>query len=231
MGDYRSLYLKEISIKKELTQVEPNLAHLLRRHGWTVLGQGAEATVAYHAEKRYVLKLFPTNSRYKHFVSLCLRNRGNPHLPVFGRESRPIPGTDWSYVRMELLQKVSQQTLLQEYLKELCYLKYAADQHDVMWLNNIERRLVAQIAQSIKNNPSWLRQLGMRMNLAKAPSADPMKIDSVVKSIGSKSSNSWKQACDIMFDFMDEVDYQVIDLHEANFMLRGQQLVILDPWV
>ena len=231
MGNNRPLYLNEISLKKELNKIDSDLDQLLRRNGWTLLGHGAEATVAYHGQKRYVLKLFPTNSRYKHFVSFCLRNRQNPHWPKFGKDSRQIPGTAWSYVRMDLLQKVSQDTLLQQYLSDLCYLKYAAHAHNIEWINSLERRLVRQIMDSIKNNPSWLRRVGMKMNLAGQPEVTSSKVDALVKTIAAGATPSWRQACDSMLLFMNKVDYKVLDLHEANFMLRGNQLVIADPWI
>lgn len=110
------MQLMELNIKRKLKQplLGSDLANVLSQHGWRVLGFGYEAGVAEHPKKPYVLKIFPQDSLYNHFLGIVHANSQNPHFPRFSRTVRAIPGTRYSYVRMEKLLPMKPYDMLQQ---------------------------------------------------------------------------------------------------------------------
>jgi len=109
--------LQELEITRSLKNIRgtnmigSQLADVVYSHGWKLLGRGSEASVAEHPEKGYVLKIWPNRSLYTKFVELVQRNP-NPHFPRFSKVMKRIPGTQFSYVRMEKLIPVTQYDIL-----------------------------------------------------------------------------------------------------------------------
>lgn len=87
-----------LDTQSSIRQVE----HVLRKHGFTELGEGAHATVWQVPGKPYVLKLFMSSDQaYLNFVHMTKQNV-NPHFPQF--RGSPIPLTDQVHaIRMERL--------------------------------------------------------------------------------------------------------------------------------
>ena len=105
--------LNELEIKHRLADTGTRqMQDVLAKYGWHPLGYGAEATVALHPSKKYVLKIFPKTSKYTEFLDMVGSDPTNPHFPKFSRQAKPVPGTDHMYVRMEQLQKIQDYDLI-----------------------------------------------------------------------------------------------------------------------
>lgn len=83
-----------------------------------------------------MLKIFPSDSAYVKFVEFVQSHSGNPHLPRFSRYVRPVPGTEFSYVRMEKLQKVTLPQLLNKYAAYLAEMVGIGQVMDMQILDN-----------------------------------------------------------------------------------------------
>jgi hypothetical protein len=108
--------LNELELTRKLKQIRGSmigskLADVVHSHGWTLLGRGSEGAVAEHPTKNYVLKIWPTSSLYTRFVQLVQRYP-NPHFPRFSKVMKALSGTQFSYVRMEKLTKVTDYDLV-----------------------------------------------------------------------------------------------------------------------
>jgi hypothetical protein len=111
------------NLKRSIYADGNDLAQILSEYGWRVIGYGVEGAVAEHPKKSYVLKLFPTKSKYVEFVEFVQEHQSNPHLPKFSRYVRKVPGTKFSYVRMEKLNHITLIKLIRRYMPELCALE------------------------------------------------------------------------------------------------------------
>jgi hypothetical protein len=196
----------EISRKLKRGMVGADLANLLTQKGWTPLGFGFEAGVAEHPRKSYVLKIFPKSSPYVHFVSMVQSHPQNPHFPRFSRYVRPVPGTEYAYVRMEKLTKMLPYDLTQ-FPSLLCLI-------DEMWFTHIPH---AQPPYWVRSTVSW----------------DPHVADSNgVTDCNQVSINPQeKQAIQMLSNTLKEIGSDHIDLHAGNFMMRGNTWVITDPFI
>lgn len=124
------MQLVELQLKRDLQAIGKlnyafgiKLSNLFKERGWTVLGRGSQAAVAQHPHKPYVLKIYPTHSLYSQFVDLAQRFSQNPHFPKFSRDQRKIPGTRFSYVRMEKLLPVTAYDLKLDMPEAFCVAK------------------------------------------------------------------------------------------------------------
>jgi hypothetical protein len=122
------MQLNEISVKRDLKKYG-SVASVLEKYGWHLLGYGLMATVAQHPTKPYALKIFRRDKGYEQFVQFCLENKGNRHLPRINKAVRPIPGTDYFYVRMEILNGIDKTQLYGLYKDEALYLALLAKQN------------------------------------------------------------------------------------------------------
>jgi hypothetical protein len=185
-------------------------------HGWRFLGQGIEATVGRHPQKPYVVKVFDRDTAYPDFVQLVQQHQNNPHFPQFSRYVRPVPGTAFSYVRMEILTPIDDNTILEvPYLSQMAYL------------------YVASVSQGLEFHQSWSAQVGMRLrHMVKGNVFDPTTQQTLWKDIGEPES-SWKKAVDLVLGRYSKGTKwpSRLDMHPGNFMLRGTTLVITDPFV
>jgi hypothetical protein len=200
------MQINELEIGRKLKRFGlggSDLANLLRQHGWTPLGFGYEAGVAEHPRKSYVLKIFPQNSPYVHFVNMVKQNVTNPHFPRFSRYVRQIPGTPFAYVRMEKLHPMLEYDLVQ-FPSLLCLL-------DKMWH-----------AHKV-TPPVWVR-----MNATWNPEGEhDVRIDCQDERITPQE----QEAIQLLSDKVKQLGWRRLDLHAANFMRRGNQWVITDPFI
>jgi hypothetical protein len=200
--------INEIEIRTALkgSRHPQSAKDVLTKHGWNILGRGIEALVAAHPKKPYVLKLFPKNSEYRWFVQYCQTNPNNPYLPKFSRYVRPVPGTGYSYVRMEKLQHISDSTLIKSFAPYLCVLHELFDDRsdDIFWNLGYDHAAFAGIVHNIYDDQE-----------ACAADAPP----------------AWISTVQDLIRIMQQHNLTQFDLHSENVMLRGNQLVITDPFV
>lgn len=198
------MHLSELEISKTLKRWDlsgPAIMNLLKRKGWTPLGYGVEAGVAEHPQKAYVLKIFPKTSKYDHFVSMVKAHPENPHFPRFSRYVRDIPGTEFSYVRMEKLSKVKEYDLVQ--IPQLLCL-----------LTKLYRSLGSMPPTWVGNNVTW----------------DP-KDEHRVYCGELNITPAEQQVINLLYDVIQADQDITLDLHSGNFMKRGTEWVITDPFV
>jgi hypothetical protein len=199
----------------KLSQLKPDHPEQFR---WKLKGTGAEALVAQHPHKPYVLKLFPTGSRYVQFVDYVQAHQTNPHLPKFGKYVRTLPVTHkfdiapgrWSYVTMEILQPVSVYSFKHDYVKEMCAVQMIVNQ-----------------AQQEHKDLFWNSAVSMSHLLDRAKK---LGFDSI-KSCGEAADENWKTAIRDLLKIMKTHGMDHFDLHYNNVMLRGDVLVIVDPFI
>jgi hypothetical protein len=199
------MQINELEITRKLKRFGmggSDLANLLRQHGWTPLGFGYEAGVAEHPNRSYVLKIFPQNSQYVHFVRMVQQHPDNPHFPRFSRYVRQIPGTSFAYVRMEKLTRMREYDLIQ-FPSLLCVL-------DKMWHDHGVTPPVW-----IRMNVTWDPDAHMGLTNCRDVQISPQEQDAI----------------QLLSDKVRELGWRRLDLHAANFMTRGNQWVITDPFI
>lgn len=200
------MQIHELDITRKLKRFGlggSDLANLLRQKGWSPLGFGYEAGVAEHPDKRYVLKIFPRNSYYVHFVNMVKQQPNNPHFPRFSRYVRHVPGTEYAYVRMEKLDRMREYDLVQ-FPSLLCLL-------GKMWT---DRNMTP---------PVWIH-----MNVSWDSQEQP---DGMVNCNQLHISEQERAAIQALSDKVHELGWRHLDLHSANFMTRNNQWVITDPFI
>ena len=213
-------HIQELTITKPLrATLEPQqVAEILYKHGWRMLGMGLEAAVAEHPHRPdYVLKVFPTHSKYTKFVEFVRKNHHNPHLPTFSRYVRPIPGTTWSYVRMEKLTPVLDiRQLIDQHLPEIISLYAAGKKHD---LNTVGLDITPSLFKQLKSKGYTRTQL-----------EDPKILDKIYADTGAPPA-AWVTMVDRLVQLGHALNLYGLDLHQGNMMLRNHTLVITDPFV
>jgi hypothetical protein len=210
--------LSELEISKTLKRVgyagDIPIQTLLDKHGWTLLGTGMEAMVAQKPGAPYVLKLFITKSAYVHFVAYCQQHADNPFLPRFSRYVRPVPGTTFSYVRMEKLKPLSEKQLLTQYPEYVCALNHMFrhpegefhSEHGIFWNHAMSTWDIDELPE--KQGYTDVQDCMRHVN--------PQFVQTVKDLVHVMKTKSLKQ----------------LDLHSANMMQRGPgKLVITDPFV
>jgi hypothetical protein len=215
------MHINELTITNQLKDVGPwdhagSLKKILTRHGWKSLGTGAEAAVAMHPQKAYVLKIFNSDSKYVQFVEFVQAHQSNPHLPRFSRYVRPVPGTEFSYVRMEKLMKVTHTQLLTT---------YAAYLAEMMAMGQVAEfsMLADDLGMRMEDNL-------MHMGYEAADLLDFEQQDEIYQKLGGQPPHTWSQVLGDLADYSEHVDVASWDMHEDNFMRRGKTLVIVDPF-
>lgn len=194
-----------IQQKEDVT--DPQLKDKLTSLGWRILGTGAEAMVAAHPSKPYVLKLFPTSSAYVHFVNYCRKNPNNPYLPRFSRHTRRIPGTEFSYVRMEQLSHFPKTGMVDLNPQLWCtlYRMFAIRKDNIHW----------NAGPHIPRMDDLPQRHGYA-SLDQCADAAP---------------SLWHTTINDLLNVMAQHGLDSFDLHSDNVMSRGSQLVITDPFV
>jgi hypothetical protein len=206
-GDFAAARQARSAIRHSEDPADPRVTAILKEKGWRILGTGVEAMVATHPNRPYVLKVFPTSSAYVHFVDYCRKNPNNPYLPKFSRYVRPIPGTVFSYVRMEQLSHFSKKGLVDLNPELWCtlYHMFAIRRDNISW----------NAGHHIPQLEDLPQRHGYR-NVAQCAAAAPAL---------------WTSTIQGLLDVMTSHGLDTFDLHSDNVMLRGSQLVITDPFV
>jgi len=188
----------------------------VEKSGWHLLGSGIEATVAEHPNRRYVLKIWPKTSRYTAFVEFVRDNAANPHVPRFSRYTRPVPGTNYVYARMEKLSPITENKLKKTYPAELLWLFAVGAKNNISGLTG---------------NPWYFASDQMlRFGIRVTSTTDLNKdLEEIWEKFGYPPP-AWVEICDKLVDSAKQHGFAGFDLHNENFMLRDQTLVITDPW-
>jgi hypothetical protein len=208
--------LAELEITKQLKKRGPVYwQQVVKSHGWTLVGRGTEAVVVKHPQKPYVLRIFSTDTSYVDFVKLVQQNQQNPHFPKFSRYVRPIPGTEMSYVRMEILAPVTQIQLMQHHLPELAYL------------------YIESTKLGLEFHEMFAPTVGVYLRQLSRGSIFDHTIQNELWDKIGQPSTTWKQAVDLLLELYNQGTHwpSKLDLHSDNFMQRAQTLVIADPLV
>jgi hypothetical protein len=215
------MQIQEITIRKDLKYVTKGryqsdmLASILETHGWHIVGTGLEAAVAEHPAKAYVLKIFNSDSKYIHFVNFVKSHANNPHLPIFSRYVRPVPGTPFSYVRMEKLTGISVEELVAHYSN---YLVTMAQLDGLLDMTMLHYSLEAELTAALKNK-GW------------DPESPHLDYDHMYELLGGYPPQSWQMVIKALAEYAKAAGYTHWDLHAKNFLTRGNTLVIADPFV
>lgn len=222
---------------------------VLAKYGWKLLGTGTEAAVAEHPTKDYVLKVFLSKSNFKQFVKFVVDHKGNPHLPIFisGSEANDmlpiqenrrmtipgimsnIPGTRYSFIRIERLDKISERNLMKNYAPEMLYVyleglklglpgvreeMYTAMRQKIMIWNQLQGKPKAAI-------DAFIRTLVV----------DTDQRTQLWEKLGRSPDAAWVSVVQELFPFTKTMNRRGLDLDANNVMLRGNTLVIIDPFV
>lgn len=209
---------KKLQALSSLSQDDPiaELGSIFEDHGWTLLGTGAEAAVATHPSRPYVLKVFEKESLYTKFVNFVESHPTNPHVPKFSRYVRPVPGTDYLYVRMEMLQSVNRAQLVKDYFP------YIFQMNQMGNANNVTTLPYSMFAAMDKVMDHW--------GFAAVSFDDPTSTEAVYQRAGGPPPQSWTQVIKDLITYSKQHNIRRWDMHAANFMTRGNTLVISDPF-
>ena len=208
--------INELTLSKDITSLPHT--ELFKKYGWREIRTGAESTVAQHPDKDYVLKIYNADSKYNLFVKFVRHNQDNLHLPKFSIDIKQLPGdTNFNYVRMEMLQHLPDVIKpLEPYIAEIYYFMLEAIKHNIRPGNWV-------IAMG-----SQLRSLGFKNQ--GDYTTDPKIIKLAWKIINHKPDASWMNMIDNFIADTKSHGISKLDLQSSNFMLRGNVLVLTDPY-
>lgn len=188
---------------------------VLAKYGWDVKGYGTEGAVAVHPKTDAILKLFIYDSKYKSFVSLA-EHHPNIHFPVFYKGVRDIPGTKFSYVMMEKLEKIYEDDILKRFLPELC----------TIYLTSVQYKMQYDFPHSMMQRIAKATGFRRKTDIVDRP-------DLLWNQFGRKPDEEWFTAIDQIYKTAKKIGLQDIDLYHDNnnLMLRSETLVIIDPFI
>lgn len=196
-------------------------------HDIKFLGQGGYGAAV--EIKGAVYKLWIQDSAYQAFVEYSLKNQGNPFLPKFSSGIKSMPAFFMrhpdapdrvNYVKMEKLSpmkdlrsvwfKVKDQPRYDSYEDEdEDFTQYSISLHHVLEIiPSMGRSVVPYVTD-------FAQRLGGRNSGVRY---DPKDFDPALV-----------QFLETIHDLMELSRNFDLDLHSGNFMMRGNQLVILDP--
>jgi len=237
----------ELDLKKDINTIN-DPADVLKKYGWNVIGIGMEAAVAEHPNKNYVLKLFKNNSNFKQFVKFSIDHKNNPHVPVFltGADSKElpaldevrsltipgimanIPGTKFSFVRMEKLDKISEQALMKRYAPEMIFaylegLKFGIPGVREEMYPTIRQKIIVwgQLMDKTKE---------FRNKFISKLTVDNNARNELWKKLGRSPDESWVSVVRELLPLTSTMKRKGLDLDANNVMLRNNTLVIIDPF-
>jgi hypothetical protein len=216
------MHITEIALTHQLQQAQTSIDHseklkrILTQHGWKSLGTGVEAAVAMHPAKAYVLKIFNSDSKYVDYVKFVQAHQSNPHVPRFSRYVRQIPGTQFSYVRMEKLQRVFDYDLLTTYANYLFMMMVRGRQEGISMLND-------DLDMTLEDR---LGDLGYD----EYDIAVDEHHEEIYQKLGGVPPDTWSQMLTDLAAHSRQLGMESWDMHAGNFMRRGKTLVIADPY-
>lgn len=210
--------ITEISTTHAFKHLHPDLApktlsQVLKTHGWHLLGTGMEAAVAEHPNKLYALKIYPAISKYSKFVDFVQEHPFSPHFPRFSRYERHIPGTEYNYVRMEKLEHISGELLLKTKMNYLLNMLEVCRHSQV-------RPLSSDFLDYMQHE--WEKR-GLDLDTVDYSSQE-------YQYWGGHPPQSWHKAIQALLSHSIQIGENFWDMHDGNFMLRNNTLVILDPY-
>lgn len=182
-------------------------------YGIKVVGSGSFGTVFWHPSWNFVYKIFEEDTGYMQFVEFAMRNPHNPHLPKILRAPRQIHAFHMRHqqtspklwaVKIEKLDDVvgEAKALLNDGRVWFATRRFVANQFDPNDDMSIRGHPVDS-SQHLEDVFNKFQQFDLR---------------GIVTTLADLADE-----CDISpFDF---------DLHDQNFMMRGNDIVIIDPMV
>lgn len=217
--------IAEITLRHQLGKIQNStflkdefrqLKAILTKYGWKSLGTGAEAAVAIHPNKSYVLKIFREDSKYQDFVKFVEQHHSNPHLPKFSRYVRQVPGLPYLYVRMEKLMRVPEAQLSSTYLSYVLSMYAMGNLYDIDMLGGGLDDMVQYKVKDLGFDASDIM--------------DDETREQIYERVGGAPPETWTQVLANLAEFSKGMDLQIWDMHQGNFLRRGKTLVIADPF-
>jgi hypothetical protein len=189
-----------------------DLRKIFYKHGWKVIGYGAESMVANNPDHKHVIKIFYDGSAYTKFVEMVRQHQENKHFPKFGKYARKIPGTNWRYVGMEFLQPAGVD-MARLYFNELAYALAMAN------TMGLDGGTLLYILYAVPSFRKYIENRGVyrRFNVDEYKKHWPLP------------DEQWQKAIELVYDIAESEGIKRLDMHMANFMQRGNTLVIADP--
>lgn len=182
-------------------------------YGIKVVGSGSFGTVFWHPSWNFVYKIFEEDSGYMQFVEFAMKNSYNPHLPKILRAPRQIHAFHMRHhqtspklwaVKIEKLDEVVGEA--RAFLND-----------GRVWFAT--RRFVADQLEPVDD-------VSMR--------GHPVDSSQHLEDVFNKFQQfDLRGIVTTLADLADESDISPydFDLHDRNFMLRGNTIVIIDPMV
>lgn len=205
--------LNELTIKQDInselannTEYGKAAEEILKKYGWNVLGTGSEGAVAEHPNKNYVLKFFKSDSSYcKYITGVVMYLPNNIHVPRISRQMKTLKGTKFNYICMEKLSELDRNNV-STFIPEFYTLSKISYQNGFLYEPPIS------ILSAKKYYYSY-------------------NIDEDIygKNNINKPNDDWFELCHLLIKRKKQIN-TLFDLHEGNFMVRGNTLVITDPY-
>lgn len=212
------MFINEIQFKKDLDNVMSmsGLSSILQKNGWKELGTGEYGVVAERPNTPYVLKVFVTQNRYLDFVKFCENHTGNPHIPNFNKTAKEIPGTPFSYVRMEKLQPNSPIDYTTKFLPEMCAFFSILHKQGIRGAAGLKGEIVHAL-QTNKKTHLWANLIDS-------------DLPKIYNTIGRSPSSQWIEITNALCEAAKSLGLKKLDSHSGNFMRRNETVVITDPF-
>ena len=180
----------------------------LRKNGWKKLGNGSFSAVYGKAGLTYVLKVpFVRDGPWMNYANYCKKNKSNPHVMKisFIKEESSNHFFIAAIERLQPFPRIGGRSMA-EYAAEV--LQQLADRP----LATVKKKLEIRIKNL--HSPTWGNQMPA----------------------GPKKQADWLQT--ILLPQLDKLAKVVeylgkngqLDLHDGNIMMRGNTVVIIDPW-
>lgn len=180
-----------------------------------LLGHGATGAAVLINDSAY--KMWMVDSAYTEFVKYCLTHRGSPFLPKFQSKIKTMPAfflrhpkapDRVNFIKMEKLKPLESSSAANS-----IKIKYGTEAHQrvtlPVFLMGIEK---AEKTYRVKNDDSFEDNVIMGCNVDVANVDDNSELRELLEIIGD----------------MQKFKHR-LDLHTGNWMLRGDQVVLIDP--
>lgn len=170
--------------------------------GWVQFGDGNWSMVFKKTGINYIIKVFNNDSCYLAFINFA-QNNSSPHYPKFRGKIMKVAGTDFMAVRMETLSPL----LDKEYL----------DPGFAAW--------IYQEYQFRKN-----RRINGILNSVFGLSLDRREALPKIKDEAEAWAFRNKSFAEALSNLKSVQGKCYVDLHQDNFMKRGNTWVVIDPF-
>lgn len=202
--------------KQDLSQILSSL-----QNDFTANYQGSYSVVVISKQHDYVYKLWTSDLAYEAYYKLALTMQGNRYVPKFGKLHRlPIffkrQGHIDGYinaVKLEKLQPIPGR------------LRIAADL--AAFIQNLAKEKVGLTGYTYEHGQREVKRV---VDQAKRFSDNP-EIHKLLDELHDTSDDLYELAVALNKLFHEQNGKVFFDLHESNIMLRGSQLVVIDPFV